>query len=437
MYDDIVKVRREGNNLLIFTSKGLLLSLNKKEAEIFKKFGDKEQIEIKHKEILSKLASYGILKFKNFSPKQLEKEYDLSLMKHNSSSPVYPAPILAHLAITNKCNMKCKYCSVRKLHSFYPKELDTDSWKRIISKLADWGVFQIGFTGGEPTLRKDLPELIEFTHECGCVCNITTNGWFLNKELVSKLVNAGLKQCQVSLDCHIPKIHNELRGNGSHKRVIKAIKLLREGGISVGIDCVVSKKNIKFIKKFIRWCYKNKIPYITLIKLKMGDLSKEDYSQLSLDYFEYSNLIKFVCKRKENSNPNITLDCGSISNLQAVTYKEKFSTIPVSGCPLGHYLICSSPNGDIYPCAALLNEKFRMGNLLTDNLRLMWEKSPLLKELRLIKKKIKGKCKNCERLDLCRGGCRGIAYCLSNNLFESDASCRFENIQEVKNESKS
>ena len=325
--------------------------------------------------------------------------------------------------------MCCVYCSVRKLHTKNQKELSTEEWKKIIKKLADWGVFQIGFTGGEPTLRKDLPELVKFTHECGCVCNLTTNGWFLDEQIVDGLVNSGMKQCQISLDSHIPEIHNRLRGKNSCERVIKAINLLQKKGIQVGIDCVVSKNNIDSILEMIKWMGKEKIPYLTLIKLKKGALDDETYEKLELDYKGYSDLIRQICKRKINEKPNVTLDCGSVSNLQAVAVKEDFLRVPVAGCPLGHHLICSSPNGDIYPCASLLEPRFCLGNLLKDDLREIWENHPLLKDFRLIKKKISGKCRNCERLDLCRGGCRGIVYSKIKKLFDSDMTCYFNELK--------
>ena len=439
MIKDIVKIKREGKDFLIFSSFGMLISLDKKEYSIFKKYGKSKKISSKHKDFLGKLASYGILEFENYKPEIIKKEYDLSLKDHDSSKPIYPAPVLAHLAITNKCNMACKYCSVRNLHKkICSNELSTSQWKKIISKLSNWGVFQIGFTGGEPTLRKDIIELVYYVHKKGCACNLTTNGWFLDEKLVKELSDAGLKQCQVSLDSHILQIHEKLRGEGSFARVIKSIELLKKKGIAVGIDCVVSKNNIHTIPSFIKWIENNKIKYLTLIKLKKGDLSDADFHKLSPDYSAYSEIIRNVCLRKTNENPNITLDCGSTCNLQQVASIEKFSKTPVSGCPLGHHLICISPNGDIYPCAALLEKKFHLGNILEDDIKLIWNDHLLLKQFRQIKSKINGKCKNCERLDLCRGGCRGISYSASEKMFESDPSCNFiNNFQEVKNESTS
>ena len=427
----------------------MLLSLNEREYEIFQKFGTYKklsEVNPKYKKFLITLISYGLLEFEDFvfDKKFKEKKvYDLSLKKHNSSTPLYEAPVLAHLAITNKCNMQCVYCSVRELHKkSEQKEISTKQWKKIISHLADWGVFQIGFTGGEPTLRKDLAELAKHVTKNGCVFNLTTNGWFLNKKLVTELVKSGMKQCQISLDSHIPQIHDKLRGFGSYERVIKSINILKKSGVAVGIDCVVSKNNISTLTNFIKWIGDMKIKYLTLIKIKKGALSDREYQRLSPSYLEYSNLIKYVCSRKFNDMPNITLDCGSVSNLQEVTELKNLNKIPVAGCPIGHHLICISPNGDIFPCASLLEKRFCLGNVLKDDIKDIWKNNKLLKEFRLIKKKVNGKCKNCERLDICRAGCRGISYHMTKKLFDSDPTCEFSinkknKFMEVKNENKS
>jgi len=123
--------------------------------------------------------------------------------------------------------------------------------------LGDYGVFQIGFTGGEPTLRKDIHELMRFTESIGCVCNLTTNGWFLSEDFVKEMAKTEIKQCQISVDSFNEDIHDRLRGKGSLNRAIKAIKLLQKYQIHVGIDCVVSKNNIKEVAKKIAGKYPN------------------------------------------------------------------------------------------------------------------------------------------------------------------------------------
>ena len=165
---------------------------------------------------------------------------------------------------------------------------------------------------------------------------------------------------------------------------------------------------------------------MTLIKLKKGDLEDNTFRELVPSYEDYGKLIESLCFRK-NEMPNVTIDCASISNLQYTLKDDELRSIPTAGCPVGHNLICIAPNGDIFPCAALMAEQFRLGNILTDNFSELWKNNWLLKNLRSIKKLVEGKCSACKRLDFCRGGCRGIAYALNKKSFyASDESCQYK-----------
>lgn len=427
MIQNIIKFRKINNGAMIFSSSGRIVKLDKNEFNVWHKYKDKiffpKTAYEEEKMKLDHLCGLDILSFRNYRPKNKNLVYSKILCSSNDDKPIYSSPLLAHLAITNVCNMHCEYCSVREAHS-NSKDLDTKTWKKIIKKLADFGVFQIGFTGGEPTLRKDIFELIKYTKKQGCVCNLTTNGWVLSEHFVKNLKKNGLTQCQISLDSFNGDVHDKLRGKGSLQRVISAIELLQKQNVCVGIDCVVSKNNIKEIPDLIKECEKRKIEYVTLIKLKKGDLSDEKFKELSPNYLEYANLIESLFYRK-NENPNVTIDCGSVSNLQKGLNDMEQKQVPTAGCPVGHNLISISPNGDIFACAALLKPKYKLGNVLSDDLQDIWQNNFLLKKLRNIKNNVYGKCSTCKRLDFCRAGCRGIAETLGKDLFASDKSCEY------------
>jgi len=428
MIDKIKKIVEEEGKVKVFNSKGRLVELENNEFEVFKKYGRLEtfpkEIETGEKETLGQLCDLELIQYQDYKPKETKKKYSTKLYTLNSPEPLQKAPLLAHLAVTSKCNMRCIYCSVREAHQNI-KELTTEQWKKIIKKLSDSGVFQIGFTGGEPTLRKDIHELMKYTEEIGCVCNLTTNGWVLTEEFVKEMAKTGIQQCQISFDSFNEEIHDRLRGKGSLKKVVKAIELLHKNNIHIGIDCVVSKNNIKDIGNMIKRCEEMKIEYVTLIKLKQGSLDDETFQRLVPSYEQYGQVIEKLCYRK-NEMPNVTIDCASISNLQYTLKDEEMRTIPTAGCPIGHNLICIAPNGDIYPCAALMEKRFKLGNMLKDDFKALWKDNKLLRNFRNIKRIVEGKCKTCNRLDFCRGGCRGIAQSLNKSLYTSDKSCKFK-----------
>ena len=114
--------------------------------------------------------------------------------------------------------------------------------------------------------------------------------------------------------------------------------------------------------------------------------------------------------------------------MQDAFSRKEMKTVPVMGCPLGHAQIVINPNGDVYPCAALLDEEFKLGNALEDDLEKIWYENKKLQNLRLVKTNVKGKCKACPGLDICRGGCRGISKRVFNDVWREDPSCRFSSI---------
>ena len=408
MTSHIVKIVKENSNYVLFNERGMVLELTASEHELLQKHihdktfpkGSKKQLDF-----FNKLAFYEMLSFKDYTPKAGVITYSKKLLTHNSTKPVYPSPIVAHLGITQACNMRCQYCSIRQSYNTYDNihGLSSDDWKKIIKKLSELGVFQIGFTGGEPTLRKDLVELAEYVTQLNCTFNLTTNCWNVSEQLIMDLKNAGMRQCQVSLDSHIPEINDLLRNKGSFDRVIKTVKLMQKHDIIVGIDCVVSNNNIDSIPGFIKWLTEMNVPFITLIKIKQGDLPLEKFKALLPEYIKYSKLLEELSNRK-NENPCATIDCGSVSNLQYFVRDDELDSLPVAGCPVGHTLLSISPNGDMYPCVALSQSEFKIGNALTDDLTEVWNNNPKLQKLRLVKKSVKGKCQNCDRLDYCRGG---------------------------------
>ena len=121
----------------------------------------------------------------------------------------------------------------------------------MIDKLVDWGVFQIGLTGGEPTVRKDLVELVRYVSSKQVACNLTTNGFNVSAKLVDDLVAAGLTQVQLSLDSHIKEEHERYRNKGSYEKVLKTAKLFKNKGLIVGFDTVVTNDNLDKIKDMI------------------------------------------------------------------------------------------------------------------------------------------------------------------------------------------
>lgn len=425
MFKELRNIEKRDDGIYILNKLGHVAMITLDLEEDLYKYAELEELPEDAPEFIYDLANIGLLEYTNYIPNEDKLYFDDAILKSMDDKPVYRGPVIAHLAITHACNMNCKYCSVKDMHSKIKDGLSTEEYKKIIDKLVDIGAFQIGLTGGEPTIRKDLVELTRYIASKNVACNLTTNGFNVPEKLVIELKEAGLTQVQISLDSYKKEIHEKYRTEGSFDRAIETAKLFKKHGFIVGVDTVVTNDNLNDLEAFMDFLEENGFDGLTIIKLKQGHLDLETFQKQVPDYDKYAEVIDKVCRR--NGNLEVTIDCSSVANLCKTLTLEEQNKIHSAGCPAGHSLISIAPNGDMFPCAALTNEKYKIGNILTDDLEKVWNESPLLKNLRGIKNKIEGKCKTCSKLDVCRGGCRGIADSLSGKQYQSDANCQIKN----------
>ncbi|MBN1801953.1 MAG: radical SAM protein [Candidatus Lokiarchaeota archaeon] len=159
-------------------------------------------------------------------------------------------PYSAQIEITLRCNAKCSFCSLHSLPQSLvkqSKEMTTDQIKNITTQIADLGVVSLSFTGGEPTLRKDLPELIHHSSvKQDLLTGLVSNGYLLPSLLKKNKINE-LDYLVLSLDYPRARLHNEFRGLNIYEKVIESIKLATKKNIKVVISTVVMKDNIKYL----------------------------------------------------------------------------------------------------------------------------------------------------------------------------------------------
>ena len=422
MFKELRNIEKRDDGIYILNKLGHVAMITSDLEEELYKYAELEELPDDAPEFIYDLANIGLLEYTNYVPNEDKLYFDDAILKSMDDKPVYGGPVIAHLAITHACNMNCKYCSVKDMHSRIKNGLPTEDYKKMIDKLVDIGAFQIGLTGGEPTTRPDLVELTRYVASKNVACNLTTNGYNVPEKLIIDLKEAGLTQVQISLDSYKKEIHEKYRTEGSFDRAIETAKLFKKHGFIVGVDTVVTNDNLNDLEAFMDFLEDNDFDGLTIIKLKQGHLDLETFKKQVPDYDKYAEVIDKVCRR--NGNLEVTIDCSSVSNLCKTLTLEEQNKIHSAGCPAGHSLISIAPNGDMFPCAALTNDNYKIGNLLTDDLEKVWNESELLKGLRGVKNKIEGKCKTCPKLDVCRGGCRGIADSLSGKKFYSDANCK-------------
>jgi MoaA/NifB/PqqE/SkfB family radical SAM enzyme len=151
-------------------------------------------------------------------------------------------------AVTRRCNLKCKHCSIAGED---PEELTTEEGFGIIEEAAKLGHVKFAFTGGEPLLRDDIYDLIEYASSFDMQVVMATNGTLITKEVAEKLKKAGLERAAMSID-GIGNVHDELRGvNGAFEDVLRGMKACGDVGLATQLFTMVTRDNYSELPKII------------------------------------------------------------------------------------------------------------------------------------------------------------------------------------------
>jgi len=249
-------------------------------------------------------------------------------------------PITVSWAITRRCNQKCLYCAISEPAK---EELGIRKVFKIIDGLALLGTERISFTGGDPLLRNDLSDIIDYTIGKGILTAVNTNGRLV-KKCIDKLHHAS----QVTLSLDGPEhIHDKIRGQGSYYNVIDAIRLLSANNIPVAVTAVLSKYNLDQIDFILNTAeeFKAKVFFQPVTTNTLGS-DQENFSVP--DAREYRAKIDMLIKKKKYGCKYI---CNSIAGLEHLWHWPEPKMIPCWATRMHCRIDC---NGDMYSCARIL-----------------------------------------------------------------------------------
>jgi len=323
---------------------------------------------------------------------------------------VFP-PFMVAWDCSRKCNLHCAHCGAVK--EKYDKELTTEQVKNLIDQLAVMKVRFFGATGGEPLLRRDLIEVLEYAGKKGIKTGFATNGFFIDKKTAEKIQGAGISSIQVSLD-GTEEIHNKIRGNNlSFKRAIEAIKNLQEENIKiVSVATTVTPMNFENLKELKKLLLDLKVKRWRLcIIMPIGRANKNN---LGLNSKQIRELLEFIVSNKNN----IKIQVGE--NLPFLAeYEKKIRDAPLI-CPVGFTACCIGVNGNVRGCPEMPDKKeFIEGNILKEPFSDIWKngfKKYRKREIIISDKK----CSKCKDKENCCGGCwvmrEGNTHCIYDLL---------------------
>lgn len=265
------------------------------------------------------------------------------------------------------CNQKCLHCYAAGQPLSDTPELTTAQWKEILAKLRAANVPQVTFTGGEPTLRADLVELVEAAQ--WFVTRLNTNGRLLTPELCRRLYEASLDSVQVTLYSHDPAIHNALVGAEGFDDTVAGIKNAVAAGLSVSVNTPLCSLNEDYAAT-VRFVHELGVRYVTCSGLiPSGSAEGAESRATRLTEEQLTDVLRravIVAEERE-----MEMDFTSPGWLKEETLRSLGLTlVPSCGACLSNMAI--APDGGVIPCQSWLSSQ-PLGNMLTDDWDKIWQ----------------------------------------------------------------
>ena len=333
-------------------------------------------------------------------------------MGNDEKTPLLQAPLTINWAINNSCNFACRHCYSRKdTH----EELDRELLLGCLQKVARAGVFSVNFGGGEPLMRVDLLEIARRAREMNLRISMNSNGWLISRETAKALKEAGFSKVGISIDSHLPHLHDSFRGvKESHARAVAALNHLASAGIETSISSVICRINNDAVDALVAFARELGVAQLNFHNFKCSGLGMANKDELDLSPEEWKTFYQqaFAAKKK-TKGLDISLDDPIIALLG-----ERDETSQVKGSVCGKLSLNIKSNGDITPCGFI---PIVIGNIVRDDLRQVWRDSPALAQMR--NKQPTGKCSGCSKYADCLGGCTARALAITGDLNSPDPHC--------------
>ena len=357
-----------------------------------------------------------------------------------------PRPYALLAEITYRCPLHCPYCSNPTqdgkatapvadpgiaMRSARPTttrqtapataingELTTDEWKRIIREAAALGVLQIGFSGGEPLVRRDLEELVRAAREAKLYSNLLTSGIGLDENRVRRLRNAGLESIQLSFQSDEPDLADEIAGARAHQRKLEVAAKIRHAGIPLSLNFVIQRQNIDRLPQMIKLAE-------TLGAQRVELANVQFYGWALLNRAVLLPTREQVVRAREIAAAARARLAGTMEIFYVLPdYYETRPKPCLNGW--GHRYLTVDALGHALPCptASSAIPGLRFENVRERDLDWIWRDSESFNRFRGTEW-MPEPCRSCPQKEIDFGGCRCQAALLTGNAANTDPVCEF------------
>lgn len=319
--------------------------------------------------------------------------------------------------LTRNCNLSCIHCRASAASGPHEGELSTEECKAVIDDILSFSEPTVILTGGEPLMRPDIFEIIEYGNNRGLRMVIAVNGTLLDGTAAQRLKASGIKRVSLSIDGKDAGRHDSFRGvNGSFEAVIGGARTLEQTGLPFQINTTVTALNVNDLDEIyalvkslgaVAWHVFLLVPVGRGTGLKGKELSAEAYEDVL-------HRLRAIERRGE-----LEMKVTCAPHYYRIV-KDDGEVPKSAGCLAGKSFMFISHRGVAQPCGYL---EIDSGNVRKDGVRGVWEGSEVFRRLRDLAS-YRGKCASCRYIRIC-GGCRARAYEETGDYLQEEPLCSY------------
>ncbi len=322
------------------------------------------------------------------------------------------APICLTWELTYACNLACVHC-LSSSGRRDPRELSTSECKRLIGELERMQVFYVNIGGGEPTVRADFWELVDYATAHHVGVKFSTNGVKITPQVAARLAASDYVDVQISLDGATAEVNDAVRGPGSYAMALSAMQSLADAGFAgFKISVVMTRHNVDQLDAF-KTIADRFAAQLRITRLRPSGRGADVWSDLHPTAAQQRQLYDWLVARGES-----VLTGDSFFHLAG--YGDGLPGLNM--CGAGRVVCLIDPVGDVYACPFAIHDAFLAGNVRDrDGFADVWRSSELFSRLRTDQSG--GACSSCSAFDACQGGCMAAKFFTGLPLDGPDPEC--------------
>jgi pyrroloquinoline quinone biosynthesis protein E len=333
-----------------------------------------------------------------------------------SASASVPAPIGLLAELTHRCPLQCPYCSNPLELERVAGELATESWLDVLAQAAALGVLQVHLSGGEPTVRRDLEEIVAGAARAGLYCNLITSAVLLSRERLEKLAAAGLDHVQISIQDAEPGNADRIAHyEGAHARKLEVAGWVNTLGLPLTLNAPVHRQNIDRLPAMIELAVRIGARRLEVAHVQYYGWAFRNRGALMPTREQVLRSADLVAEARAELKGTLVIDF-VVPDYYAARPK------PCMG-GWGRSVINITPSGKVLPChAAKSIPGLAFDNVRERSLRDIWLASSAFQKFRGLDW-MREPCRSCEFREVDWGGCRCQALAFTGAAEEADPAC--------------